>query len=102
MSRWTQSSPVRLSSESMARSEEHTSELQSRSDLVCRLLLEKKKKTSETCARLTVTWGAQKSSTTGRGTGRKSTSMNYTHSQLSSAVCGLNHTPAHQQMPCPV
>src|SRR3989440_2578919 len=29
---------------SMTRSEEHTSELQSRSDLVCRLLLEKKKK----------------------------------------------------------
>src|SRR2546421_5883210 len=28
------------------RSEEHTSELQSRSDLVCRLLLEKKKNTS--------------------------------------------------------
>src|SRR2546421_11990452 len=28
----------------VARSEEHTSELQSRSDLVCRLLLEKKKK----------------------------------------------------------
>src|SRR2546421_9725337 len=28
----------------MKRSEEHTSELQSRSDLVCRLLLEKKKK----------------------------------------------------------
>src|SRR5206468_11719317 len=28
----------------MGRSEEHTSELQSRSDLVCRLLLEKKKK----------------------------------------------------------
>src|SRR5438132_11338549 len=32
-----------------ARSEEHTSELQSHSDLVCRLLLEKKKKT--TCHR---------------------------------------------------
>src|SRR2546421_7222689 len=30
------------------RSEEHTSELQSRSDLVCRLLLEKKKKKKET------------------------------------------------------
>src|SRR5436190_16043388 len=30
------------------RSEEHTSELQSHSDLVCRLLLEKKKKTHET------------------------------------------------------
>src|SRR5438132_9006319 len=29
-----------------ARSEEHTSELQSHSDLVCRLLLEKKKKSS--------------------------------------------------------
>src|SRR2546421_4080165 len=29
------------------RSEEHTSELQSRSDLVCRLLLEKKKKNNE-------------------------------------------------------
>src|SRR5438132_10120397 len=39
---------VRGSSESletcMMRSEEHTSELQSHSDLVCRLLLEKKKK----------------------------------------------------------
>src|SRR2546421_2101166 len=33
---------------STLRSEEHTSELQSRSDLVCRLLLEKKKKTSHT------------------------------------------------------
>src|SRR5947207_4817739 len=31
-----------------ARSEEHTSELQSHSDLVCRLLLEKKKKKRET------------------------------------------------------
>src|SRR2546421_4164025 len=30
------------------RSEEHTSELQSRSDLVCRLLLEKKKKKNDT------------------------------------------------------
>src|SRR5207249_10345877 len=30
----------------LIRSEEHTSELQSRFDLVCRLLLEKKKKTS--------------------------------------------------------
>src|SRR2546428_3746896 len=31
---------------SSVRSEEHTSELQSRSDLVCRLLLEKKKRTT--------------------------------------------------------
>src|SRR2546421_9488291 len=34
------------------RSEEHTSELQSRSDLVCRLLLEKKKKRKKNTARL--------------------------------------------------
>src|SRR5256712_8354881 len=33
----------RVSHEAVSRSEEHTSELQSRSDLVCRLLLEKKK-----------------------------------------------------------
>src|SRR5436309_5791673 len=32
------------------RSEEHTSELQSREKLVCRLLLEKKKKQKRTCA----------------------------------------------------
>src|SRR5260221_13356926 len=32
------------------RSEEHTSELQSHSDLVCRLLLEKKKKNNETAS----------------------------------------------------
>src|SRR2546427_5979998 len=32
---------------SAARSEEHTSELQSQSNLVCRLLLEKKKKTKK-------------------------------------------------------
>src|SRR2546428_7857856 len=36
--------PVRWEESMHARSEEHTSELQSRSDLVCRLLLEKKKK----------------------------------------------------------
>src|SRR5438132_9666097 len=39
----TRSMPRRRSPEG-ARSEEHTSELQSHSDLVCRLLLEKKKK----------------------------------------------------------
>src|SRR2546421_4571432 len=36
--------PSSAGSSSKDRSEEHTSELQSRSDLVCRLLLEKKKK----------------------------------------------------------
>src|SRR5206468_3803884 len=39
----TGSRPVPFSRELYIRSEEHTSELQSRSDLVCRLLLEKKK-----------------------------------------------------------
>src|SRR2546428_9835900 len=34
---------IRLPAEQADRSEEHTSELQSRSDLVCRLLLEKKR-----------------------------------------------------------
>src|SRR2546430_4279575 len=36
--------PVHASRDLSARSEEHTSELQSQSNLVCRLLLEKKKK----------------------------------------------------------
>src|SRR5260221_6996639 len=36
--------PCRSGKRSEGRSEEHTSELQSHSDLVCRLLLEKKKK----------------------------------------------------------
>src|SRR5690349_22463379 len=35
---------VRVDAAAFRRSEEHTSELQSRRDLVCRLLLEKKKK----------------------------------------------------------
>src|SRR2546428_10204779 len=43
------------------RSEEHTSELQSRSDLVCRLLLEKKKLTSaaRTTSKPITTWTAR-------------------------------------------
>src|SRR5690349_23371800 len=39
--------PDRPADRRIDRSEEHTSELQSRRDLVCRLLLEKKKKKSE-------------------------------------------------------
>src|SRR2546429_3296371 len=39
--------PVVRGGSAFARSEEHTSELQSRLHLVCRLLLEKKKRTSE-------------------------------------------------------
>src|SRR5438874_6041005 len=39
---------VKLDEGGVPRSEEHTSELQSRRDLVCRLLLEKKKKFRQT------------------------------------------------------
>src|SRR2546427_12511853 len=44
-SSWGTTRATRVSSISWRRSEEHTSELQSQSNLVCRLLLEKKKKT---------------------------------------------------------
>src|SRR5438034_8864233 len=40
--------PPRSTAQPALRSEEHTSELQSHSDLVCRLLLEKKKKNTKT------------------------------------------------------
>src|SRR5207249_7618857 len=43
-SRWLADPAGAVHEEGVARSEEHTSELQSRFDLVCRLLLEKKKK----------------------------------------------------------
>src|SRR2546430_8190510 len=39
---------IRLSTLALSRSEEHTSELQSQSNLVCRLLLEKKKRKQTT------------------------------------------------------
>src|SRR5690349_22424709 len=42
------SRPQPTAADGKARSEEHTSELQSRRDLVCRLLLEKKKKKKNT------------------------------------------------------
>src|SRR5438132_9285115 len=42
-------SSVANATEESARSEEHTSELQSHSDLVCRLLLEKKKAQKSAC-----------------------------------------------------
>src|SRR5690606_40963276 len=44
-SRTGETTSVGSSSTPLRRSEEHTSELQSRENLVCRLLLEKKKKT---------------------------------------------------------
>src|SRR5438105_11751292 len=46
-------STTRIFAVTRIRSEEHTSELQSRVDLVCRLLLEKKKKTMHSASRMT-------------------------------------------------
>src|SRR5207249_7540124 len=45
--RWWRASSGSRRRRRSSRSEEHTSELQSRFDLVCRLLLEKKKKTTQ-------------------------------------------------------
>src|SRR2546430_7354885 len=50
----TGSNPARILSSVDFRSEEHTSELQSQSNLVCRLLLEKKKKKSHSCMQSTI------------------------------------------------
>src|SRR2546430_11743494 len=44
--KWTQYGKIMIQPVTFWRSEEHTSELQSQSNLVCRLLLEKKKKQS--------------------------------------------------------
>src|SRR2546430_12311419 len=44
-----QNAGMGIKSPKKIRSEEHTSELQSQSNLVCRLLLEKKKKTQSSC-----------------------------------------------------
>src|SRR2546421_1191887 len=65
------------------RSEEHTSELQSRSDLVCRLLLEKKKKSRETLQRFQDEMGRLEGST---------------HSKLEPAVrARVDEIEQHQQ-----
>src|SRR2546427_1556388 len=50
------------------RSEEHTSELQSQSNLVCRLLLEKKKNTEESATETTSGGTTVSSSTAGKAT----------------------------------
>src|SRR3712207_8294900 len=46
--------PLRPTCRRRGRSEEHTSELQSRQYLVCRLLLEKKKRKGKYCSRSTL------------------------------------------------
>src|SRR5256885_8850621 len=53
----------RVALEALQRSEEHTSELQSPCNLVCRLLLEKKKQPTESPSRVPVGWTAATEST---------------------------------------
>src|SRR5438105_6634042 len=53
---------VNAAAQAVARSEEHTSELQSRVDLVCRLLLEKKNKASRESSSTESTWTSTVSS----------------------------------------
>src|SRR3989449_4180408 len=62
--------PMRTSSS--ARSEEHTSELQSRLHLVCRLLLEKKQDGSELQSRLQLVWRLVLEKTKDQATGASS------------------------------
>src|SRR2546427_5390100 len=52
--------PDRLDQRAPRRSEEHTSELQSQSNLVCRLLLEKKKKSHTHTAAIKSTYATQR------------------------------------------
>src|SRR2546421_2023835 len=72
----------------MGRSEEHTSELQSRSDLVCRLLLEKKNKKKET-ERLKPTKAATITTQISSITIKKS--QEYRSIML--AICAINQLP---------
>src|SRR2546430_5784380 len=52
--------------DTLQRSEEHTSELQSQSNLVCRLLLEKKKKKRQRLSRSSNTWRCHRAAAEGR------------------------------------
>src|SRR3989440_5175687 len=74
-----------------SRSEEHTSELQSRSDLVCRLLLEKKKKKKTKNKRIDRRTARWKSTTNSTRTTRQTTQI-YTHiarRYLADSACHL-------------
>src|SRR2546430_6565133 len=72
----------------LARSEEHTSELQSQSNLVCRLLLEKKKKNKRYITRL-----LHNEHTTHRY--RHTADCTHLHKQTSHATFALTPHPQH-------
>src|SRR5699024_12228123 len=58
----------RLPAHDHDRSEEHTSELQSRFDLVCRLLLEKKNKSKKQDKLISRKWRSKRSTSSGNNT----------------------------------
>src|SRR5688572_31285443 len=77
---WTGSYPLALliAAGGAVRSEEHTSELQSQSNLVCRLLLEKKKKKKQT-KKKKKTRKTKKQNTGAYETQRQSNKLKYRH-----------------------
>src|SRR3989440_820520 len=75
------------------RSEEHTSELQSRSDLVCRLLLEKKKKNSHTITQSELTRKMEASNTIWAYLKRDRTASS-ARTPLCLQNCAKGYTPA--------
>src|SRR5256886_8325159 len=77
------------------RSEEHTSELQSQSNIVCRLLLEKKKTTSER----TQSTSYSRSKSHSRGPARCSGSMRFRHASRCNTVCMAS--PLLRRCDCP-
>src|SRR2546430_6188428 len=75
---------------SRMRSEEHTSELQSQSNLVCRLLLEKKKKTRCTATLIYTTHlSSSHTSTTSLYATANRPSLDESSSSYRTAACGL-------------
>src|SRR5256885_5999284 len=91
--------PTALSS-SEFRSEEHTSELQSPCNLVCRLLLEKKKKTNSRVLLSTCTCPALSMISLALST----TTLTFSMSTTMASLCCLSHTctmylqPMHSQL----
>src|SRR5207249_7665637 len=84
------------------RSEEHTSELQSRFDLVCRLLLEKKKPASSTA---TAGWSAGSASSAASGAApsapARATAASASSAALATRACASSPHPRRRGRPLP-
>src|SRR5256886_8973689 len=75
------------------RSEEHTSELQSQSNLVCRLLLEKKKKKLHNLSRHEKDFLKRQAENYATSHSERTTTAVAFIYQLSMQLCGLQHNP---------